>query len=72
VAHPAFDRFHEAICLKLRSPSIRVTRRVDSWSGPKPSDEPLQQLPELFRAQAGISHNAAHGMSVNRIMSWDL
>ncbi len=49
----------------------RINPSVDSWHGPTPSDEPLQQLPELFRAQAGISHNAAHGMSVNRIMSWD-
>jgi hypothetical protein len=31
----------------------------------------LQQLPKLFRAQACISHNAAHGMSINRIMSWN-
>jgi len=41
--------------------------------GPDLPSEPsrgrtLKQLPKLFGAQAGISHNAAHGVSVDRIM----
>jgi hypothetical protein len=35
---------------------------------PDAPDEPLQRLPKLLGAQAGIPHNAAHGMSVDGIM----
>ena len=53
----------------MNSVALKVRRTRPPCCGPTPTAELLQQLPKLISAQARVSHDAAHAIGVDRIMS---